>query len=174
VTTCDTGVTATKRPRCLVLVVMSLLCITQDDAVPLSVGPKMKSGWTPRRWDGSMMDGSRCVVGSSGWCWQTDSTSAQPGFFLWVTKPGATFCCGASMPGAMSMASTGPFDLTVSSPVGFPPGSQGSCPSQVDRMALCDGSCDGQLGLRSSSFVQCCGVVLCSRSPSGGTSRGRA
>ena len=34
VTACDMGVMATKRLRCLVLVAMSLLCITQDNAMP--------------------------------------------------------------------------------------------------------------------------------------------
>ena len=40
-----------------------------------------------------------------GMCWQTDLTSAQPELFLWATMPAATFCCGASIPTAMSMAS---------------------------------------------------------------------
>jgi len=57
------------------------------------------------------------VAGSLGWCWQTDLTSPQPEFFLWTTKPAATFCCGVSIPPAMSMVSTGPFDLTMCFPI---------------------------------------------------------
>ena len=111
--------------------------------MPLSMGLKMKSRWTPRRWDETMVDGYRCVVGSLGWCWQTDSTSAQPGFFLWATMPGATFCCGASVPAAMSMGSTGPFDSMISSPGGLPPGSQRAI---------------------APIFGSLCGGVACSRS----------
>jgi len=46
------------------------------------------------------------------------------------------------------LASTGSFDSTISSPAGFPPGSQGRCPCQRDRTASCDGSRDGQAGSR--------------------------
>jgi len=76
-----------------------------------------------------------------GMCWQTDLTSAQPELFLWAMMPAAMFCCGALIPTAMSMASTGPFDSMMCFPVSPLSGSQGPGPSQVDRTILCDGFC---------------------------------
>ena len=71
--------------------------------------------------------------------------------------PAASLCCGASMPGAISMASTGPFVLRVCSLGGFPPGSQGAAPFQVDGMCSRGTSRGAQLGSCSPSFgLPCC------------------
>jgi hypothetical protein len=64
-----------------------------------------------------------------------------------------------SMPGALSMASTGLFDSKMCFLGGFPPGSQGPGPSQVDRTSSRDGSRGGQLGSSLPSFGLPCGVV---------------
>jgi len=69
---------------------------------------------------------------------KTDTTSIQPGIFLWAMMPSATFRCGASMPAATFMASTGLFELRVRSLGGLPPGSQrGRAPTL---RSLCGGA----------------------------------
>jgi len=81
-------------------------------------------------------------------------------------------CCiillWASMPAAMSMASTGLFELMIRLPAGPPPGSQGPGPSQVDRTSSHGGSGNGQLGLQLPSIGLPCSVMLCPPLPSGG------
>jgi hypothetical protein len=74
----------------------------------------------------------------------------------------------ALFPGAMSMASTGPFDSTVCTLGGLPPGSQGLGTPQVveDRTALCGDSRGAKSGSTSPSFRLPCGGALCSCSPS--------
>jgi hypothetical protein len=79
-----------------------------------------------------------------------------------------SFLLWALFPGAMSMASTGPFDSTVCTLGSLPPGSQGLGASQVveDRTALCDDSRRAKSGSTSPSFRLPCGGALCSCSTS--------
>ena len=74
----------------------------------------------------------------------------------------------ASMPTAMSMASTGPLDSMDLSPGNLPPGSQGPGPSQVDRISLFISSHGSQ-----SSAPSCfCGGTSSALLPPHGTSPG--
>jgi len=63
VTMCDMGVTATKWLHCLVLVVLSLLCITRDNAMPSVWASKQK--WVDSLTAGAWSDGIRIKV--HGW-----------------------------------------------------------------------------------------------------------
>src|SRR5260221_14365862 len=82
------------------------------------------------------------MMGWDGGGWVVDCS------WLWVpfltgSSGGQVFLVGllrASMPTASLLVSTGLFESKVCSFGDFPPGSQGPCPSQVDRTSSCDGS----------------------------------